>query len=192
MSLTVCSLWLTALFVSDVENVRKKGLLRYLNQMLDRLYVKDRLTGLFNRSGYERFAEEICRSFIGRDGGAQIIFIDMDGLKGINDRYGHDMGDEAIRESASILSSVCGHDDFVMRFGGDEFLVITSVLRSGFEEELRANLRKENERRKQTKCNGKAGGNTCAVWGNTSAEERKLSYCSVDFKRTQTVYTYRV
>ncbi|MBP3873317.1 MAG: GGDEF domain-containing protein [Lachnospiraceae bacterium] len=130
-----------------VENVRKKGLLRYLNQMLDRLYVKDRLTGLFNRSGYERFAEEICRSFIGRDGGAQIIFIDMDGLKGINDRYGHDMGDEAIRESASILSSVCGHDDFVMRFGGDEFLVITSVLRSGFEEELRANLRKENERR---------------------------------------------
>lgn len=132
-----------------VENVRKKGLLRHLNQMLDRLYVKDRLTGLFNRSGYERFGRSVWEYYRKHDGGAQIVFIDMDGLKTINDLYGHESGDEAITECAEVLRSVCGERDFVMRYGGDEFLVITSILRSGLEQELTEALRKVREKKKR-------------------------------------------
>ncbi len=128
-----------------VENVRKRGLLRHLNEQLDHLYVMDRLTGLFNRFGFERFALVTYEEFLKREGGAQIIFVDMDQLKMINDRYGHEMGDEAIRESAEALQSVCRPEDFVMRYGGDEFLVITSAGREGFEADLEDALRQKNE-----------------------------------------------
>ncbi len=132
-----------------VENVRKKGLLQHLNSMLDNLYVRDKMTGLFNRFGYERFAESTFEEFLALDGGARIIFIDMDGLKKINDVYGHEMGDEAILQSAQVLEEICGPKDFVMRYGGDEFLVITSIHNTDFEEVLQDALQKKNEKRQR-------------------------------------------
>ncbi len=132
-----------------LENVRKKGLLKHLNSMLDSLYVRDKLTGLFNRFGYERFAESVYEKFMSTSGGAQIIFIDMDGLKKINDCYGHEMGDEAILESAQAVQSICGPGDFVMRYGGDEFLVITSVKDECYERRLKDALRLKNETHKR-------------------------------------------
>ncbi len=128
-----------------LENVRKKGLLRHLNSMLDSLYVRDKLTGLFNRFGYERFAGSVFEKFMTKSGGAQIIFIDMDGLKMINDCYGHEMGDEAILESAHTVESVSSPGDFVMRYGGDEFLLITSIQDEDYEVRLKEALRLKNE-----------------------------------------------
>ena len=86
----------------------------------------DALTGLFNRFGYDRFAKERFDKFLARDGGAQILFIDMDDMKHINDEYGHEYGDAAIRGTARILTDTCLPGDFIMRYGGDEFLVIAS------------------------------------------------------------------
>ncbi len=128
-----------------LENVRKKGRLRHLNSMLDSLYVRDKMTGLFNRFGYDRFAGSVFDKFMTTAGGAQIVFIDMDGLKAINDCYGHEMGDEAIVESAQTVQSICGSGDFVMRYGGDEFLVITSIQDTGYERRLRDALSLKNE-----------------------------------------------
>ena len=123
-----------------IDNVRKKMLLRQLNDVLDDLYVHDGLTKLFNRFGYERYAEEIYRQFLDETGSVQILFIDMDGLKAINDRLGHEAGDEAIQLSAKTLKKVCGERDFLMRYGGDEFLIIAdgreSCLAERIEEEL--------------------------------------------------------
>ncbi len=130
-----------------LENVRKKGLLTHLNSMLDSMYVRDKLTGLFNRFGYERFAGSVFDKYLAQAGGAQIIFIDMDGLKMINDCYGHEMGDEAILESAQAVQSICGSGDFVMRYGGDEFLVITSIQDEDYEQRLQETLRLKNETR---------------------------------------------
>ena len=124
-----------------IDNVRKKMLLRQLNDVLDELYVHDGLTHLFNRFGYERYAEEIYRRFLDEEGGAQILFIDMDDLKVINDKWGHEAGDDAIRKCAETLREACGERDFLMRYGGDEFLVIASIhekdLKKGIEERLR-------------------------------------------------------
>ena len=109
-----------------IENVRKKCLLRQFNGILENLYVHDALTGLYNRFGYERYGQHTFDSFLMQDGGAQILFIDLDYLKQINDRYGHEIGDDAIRSAAGIIKDVCSPHDFAMRFGGDEFLVIAS------------------------------------------------------------------
>lgn len=110
-----------------IENVRKKCLLRQLNETLDDLYVHDALTGLYNRFGFERFAQRAFEGFIKQFGGARIVFMDMDNLKPVNDVFGHEIGDEAIRAAADVLRQACGPDDFLMRYGGDEFLAIVPL-----------------------------------------------------------------
>lgn len=119
-----------------IENVRKKGLLRQFNDVLDNLYVHDALTGLYNRFGYDRYGQSTYDRFLAEDGGAQILFIDMDDMKGINDRYGHEMGDAAIRAAARALEIACGAHDFLMRYGGDEFLVIASRREAALEDDI--------------------------------------------------------
>ena len=109
-----------------IENIRKKCLLRELNTTLDQLYVHDSLTGVYNRHAYSRFGKQAFRSFQESKEGSLIVFCDIDGMKEINDGLGHDFGDIAITAAANILKSACGPADFIMRYGGDEFLVIAS------------------------------------------------------------------
>ena len=107
-----------------MENVRKKSLLHNLNETLDDLYVHDALTGLFNRFGLGRHGQERHDALMAKDGCVQVLFIDMDDLKTINDRFGHETGDAALRITARILRETCTPDAFIMRYGGDEFLII--------------------------------------------------------------------
>ena len=127
-----------------MENVRKKCLLRQLNGVLDDLYVRDSLTGLYNRFGYKRFGEDVFQSFLERDGSVQILFIDMDEMKLINDQFGHEAGDTAIIAAADTLKSVCQPEDFIMRYGGDEFLAIASGKRLGLEDTIQQAVREKN------------------------------------------------
>ncbi|MBQ6122631.1 MAG: GGDEF domain-containing protein, partial [Clostridia bacterium] len=119
-----------------IDNLRKKGLLRQLNGELDRLYVHDALTGLYNRFGYARYGQQTFETLLARDGGAQILFIDMDDMKGVNDRFGHECGDAAIRDAADILRGVADSGDFLMRYGGDEFMMIASAKKKGLEKAI--------------------------------------------------------
>lgn len=84
----------------------------------------DELTGLTNRRGFDAVAGqvlEVCRRS-GRE--ATMLFADLDGLKTINDSFGHTAGDRALRAFAQILDGIYRASDVVARFGGDEFAVL--------------------------------------------------------------------
>jgi diguanylate cyclase (GGDEF)-like protein len=83
----------------------------------------DGLTGLPNRTAiFELLDEAIVRVQPGS--ALAVLFVDLDGLKALNDTLGHDRADEMIREVSQRLSAVVRGTDFVGRFGGDEFVVV--------------------------------------------------------------------
>jgi diguanylate cyclase (GGDEF)-like protein len=87
----------------------------------------DGLTGLPNRVAiFEELDEAIQRA--GPEAAVAVLFVDLDGLKALNDTLGHDRADEMIREIALRMSKTVGEDGFVGRFGGDEFIVIVEGL----------------------------------------------------------------
>ncbi len=57
-------------------------------------------------------------------GPVHLALIDIDDFKSINDTYGHDTGDQVLRETAAILKRVCPDDKFIARVGGEEFAII--------------------------------------------------------------------
>lgn len=81
----------------------------------------DTLTGLYNR-GY--FEEEIHRLSSGRQNPVGVIIMDIDGLKLVNDKFGHAVGDELLRSFAYVLHKEFRSNDVVARLGGDEFGVL--------------------------------------------------------------------
>jgi len=81
----------------------------------------DQLTGLFNRRFFE---EELSRLDTRRNYPFSIIFADVNGLKTINDAFGHGHGDELIKTIASIIKTESRADDIVARTGGDEFIIL--------------------------------------------------------------------
>lgn len=84
---------------------------------------RDPLTGAYNRrAGEERLAEDLARS--ARDGGSlTLAILDADGLKGVNDSFGHAAGDACLRHLTDALRRNVREGDWVARWGGDEFVV---------------------------------------------------------------------
>ena len=116
---------LLKLIACSIENMRKTEALRNLNERLDNLYVHDQLTGLFNRFGLYRNGEIAYEHLLRDFEKARFIFVDVDGMKIINDVHGHEAGDLALKDTAGIIRrSIEGENAFAMRYGGDEFLLI--------------------------------------------------------------------
>lgn len=97
---------------------------RRIDRRIGYLAQYDQLTGLINRTIFQdRLASAIARAR--RDGGlVTVMFLDIDGFKGINDRFGHAVGDELLRQIAARLVECLRESDTVARLGGDEFTVI--------------------------------------------------------------------
>ena len=108
-----------------IENVRKLNQLNDAIKQLDKLYVIDPLCEIYNRNGFVRAASKIFKECIVNHRAVMIMFIDMDGLKIINDEYSHKEGDFALKTLASILKSCCEHGEICARFVGDEFLIFS-------------------------------------------------------------------
>ncbi len=106
-----------------LENFRKQAVLQKLLKRVDSMYVKDALTGLYNRFGFERYTKESFRKCIEENIGFMILFVDLDGLKKINDQNGHEKGDLAISTVAAALRESCIGEEICARFGGDEYVV---------------------------------------------------------------------
>ena len=82
---------------------------------------RDKLTGFYSRTFYE---EEIHRLKTGRNYPVSIIFIDIDGLKTVNDNYGHKAGDRQIKDLGIVIGSDFRNEDSISRIGGDEFVIL--------------------------------------------------------------------
>lgn len=104
-------------------------LIVYINS-LQILISIDSLTGLNNRRELLKHVEEKALA-LKKDEKLYFLFIDLDSFKQINDKYGHNEGDRALKAVASVLKSVCGRaGGFCARYGGDEFAVV-QVLETG-------------------------------------------------------------
>ena len=98
--------------------------LRQREEQLRMLSLSDGLTGLYNRRGLFALGEHSMRSARRRAKGLGLVFIDVDGLKEINNRFGHAQGDEALRAVADVIRASMRESDVVGRVGGDEFVVL--------------------------------------------------------------------
>lgn len=81
----------------------------------------DSMTGLFNRAYFDA---ELKKSAVSRRYPVSVVIADVDGLKKINDRFGHSAGDNVIRQTAKALREAFRAEDVIARIGGDEFAVI--------------------------------------------------------------------
>jgi diguanylate cyclase (GGDEF)-like protein/PAS domain S-box-containing protein len=88
--------------------------------------LKDELTGLFNRRGLLREAAPFFEFARRQQEKLLLIFIDLDGMKRINDDFGHNEGDNALIQTAGILSRSFRGKDIIARLGGDEFTVVVT------------------------------------------------------------------
>ncbi|MGZ8908459.1 MAG: EAL domain-containing protein [Methylococcaceae bacterium] len=84
----------------------------------------DNLTGLASRSYYHERIEGFIKAASRRNEQFAFLFLDLDGFKEINDRYGHNIGDEFLKAIAQNLKLVTREIDFIARLGGDEFCII--------------------------------------------------------------------
>ena len=94
---------------------------QYRNSLLNRISMSDELTGIYNRRGFYEFANNLLKAPENEGKRAALIFGDLDNLKKINDTFGHDEGDYAIKTAASFMKSCFRQTDVVARIGGDEF-----------------------------------------------------------------------
>jgi diguanylate cyclase (GGDEF)-like protein len=108
-------------------------------QLVDQLRHKashDGLTGLLNRVGFRHRIDAALRSLATADAHVGLLFVDLNEFKRVNDLYGHEAGDQLIRQAATRLSSICRGADDVARLGGDEFAIILADVRR--DEQVRA------------------------------------------------------
>lgn len=94
------------------------------NSNLDEQSKTDELTHVLNRRGFMELGKKTIDLAVEMDSNGLLFFADMDGLKKINDTYGHEAGDAAIKSIASILTQALRANDIVARLGGDEFACI--------------------------------------------------------------------
>ncbi len=95
-----------------------------LEKQLRSLAIIDPLTQLNNRNGIMNFLEQKAEQLARHNRSFAIFFIDIDGLKTANDQWGHEVGDNLLRDAASRLRDVVRKSDCIGRLGGDEFLIV--------------------------------------------------------------------
>ena len=132
--------------------IRMTGLLKGLegslmkekstNDILNRISVSDELTGVFNRRGFYKYANEEIKKNQDTGKTAVLIFADLDNLKKINDTFGHDDGDYAIISAAGFLKKGLNDSGVAARIGGDEFAALAIPNDGSSAEDISARIKK--------------------------------------------------
>ena len=100
----------------------------------------DELTGILNRRGFIEQGQAALYLLQETDTSCVIFFADMDGLKKINDTYGHEMGDKAIMLQARVLKDIFRSSDVVGRLSGDEFGIVALGMKIGYVENTKLKI----------------------------------------------------
>jgi diguanylate cyclase (GGDEF)-like protein len=108
----------------DQEALRELGAMAEAEIAALSLAIGDALTGLSNRRGFEMLGERLLAAARRMGLPVTLVYADLDNMKPINDRHGHEAGDRALGEIARILESVLRGSDVIARLGGDEFCAI--------------------------------------------------------------------
>ncbi len=109
-----------------LAGVSKKDMMQVMLNHMNSLWVYDELTKLLNRSGFRKEAPLLMANTAAKGCGIGAIFIDLDHLKQINDQLGHEIGDHYILAMADVLRTFDSTDNLLVRFGGDEFVILTA------------------------------------------------------------------
>ena len=112
-------------FITDyVDSSKPEIVSKKLMQILEKNAQTDPLTNLFNRKYLETYIDSTLYNGKYKNIPCGVMMVDIDFFKLINDNYGHDIGDIAIKTIANTLMDVVGENDVIIRFGGEEFIVV--------------------------------------------------------------------
>ena len=133
------------LFIMNInnafENLRKQNVLNRMVQKLNKMWIYDTLTGVHNRAGFFKFAYNLIAEARSKKHNLFALFLDLDGLKSVNDKYGHDEGDNFIKAMGQVMEKVRRHGELLMRYGGDEFVLLAHGFTQADAEEYIARIK---------------------------------------------------
>ncbi|MFC0188646.1 diguanylate cyclase [Fictibacillus aquaticus] len=121
------------LFVRISRQLKKR---KQFNESL----LKDELTTVYNRKFLLDVYQRICLEHVRNHAFFSLIMIDLDHFKKINDTYGHLTGDKVLKEFASMLKNELSSQDVIIRFGGEEFILILPYTKAGAAEKIIGSL----------------------------------------------------
>lgn len=119
--------------------------LKEANAFLDEVSKSDELTRIYNRRGFLVTVREVMKDPANHNKRAVVLYADMNNLKLINDKFGHEDGDYSLRMIAQILQEALGEDGIIGRFGGDEFSAFLFMEDKNYEHILRNRIAEVTE-----------------------------------------------
>ncbi len=111
-------------FIFQIEDITER---KRAEAAIETLSLVDELTELYNRRGFMAFSKQHLTSIQRTNKNLMVVYADLDGLKQINDSFGHKEGDRALIKTAEILKATFRSSDVIGRLGGDEFTVLAAV-----------------------------------------------------------------
>ncbi len=127
---------------SAMERLAYMEVIQKMNEQLSDMAIKDQLTGLYNRQGFEGVMQEWDDETVKN---RVVIYIDLDNFKYYNDNFGHELGDYVLVRFAQVLKEVVSNVGYAVRYGGDEFVLVLNEKNIEYAKEVIANIFKRLE-----------------------------------------------
>ena len=121
----------------EISRIKNNGMIRIMNEKLEKAAFTDQLTGIYNRMGFDKILNDKIA-----DTGV-LLYMDLDNFKKYNDTYGHGVGDTILKVFAGIIRNNIGSFGYAIRYGGDEFVAVIPDKDEDFAERIAVNIQNE-------------------------------------------------